>query len=100
MGCRRSWADCCLKEYREAAPKFKLQIQSLELHSHTPDIEELFRAARRERAEGLIIISNPLTAQYAQRIIELANRNRLPTMTEDIRFMNAGGLLSYATDSP
>jgi len=87
------------KDYQEAAQRFKLKIQSLELHSHTPDIEGLFRAARRERAEALIIVSNPLTSQHAHRIIELANRNQLPTMSEDIRFVDAGGLLFYATDA-
>jgi putative tryptophan/tyrosine transport system substrate-binding protein len=47
------------KEYQEAAQRFKLQIQSLELRSPTPDIEGVFRAARRERAEGLIKSPDP-----------------------------------------
>jgi len=88
------------KEYHEAARTFKLHLQSLELHDATSDIEAAFGAAQRERAEALIIIVNPLTLTYRARIIELANRNRLLSMTEDIRFMDAGGLLCYAANIP
>jgi putative ABC transport system substrate-binding protein len=36
--------------------------------------------------------------QHAKQVFELATRNRLPSLTEGTRYVEAGGLISYGTN--
>jgi putative ABC transport system substrate-binding protein len=87
------------KEYEGAAQALKLDLQSLEVRGPKPDLEGLFEAAKRQRRDALVIVINPLIGFHQKRIIELAAKNRLPSMYETSRFVESGGLLSYAANS-
>jgi putative tryptophan/tyrosine transport system substrate-binding protein len=52
-------------------------------------------AAARERAGGLLVLSDALTNAHRGRIVELANKNRLPTMYFSREWVDAGGLMAY-----
>ena len=41
------------------------------------------------------MVANPLMAQHAKEVFDLAAKYRLPSMTEEGRFVRAGGLMSY-----
>jgi putative ABC transport system substrate-binding protein len=49
----------------------------------------------RDRAEGFIVDSDPVTGTNQMRIVEFAAANRLPTMYVWRRYVDAGGLISY-----
>lgn len=83
------------KEYKAAAQAFKLELRSFEVHGPDPDFAGAFHAARSTRVDALIVVGNALIYQHAKQIFELAIKNRLPSMTEEGRFVSAGGLLSY-----
>jgi putative ABC transport system substrate-binding protein len=83
------------KEYEEAAQGFKFDLRSLEVRGPTPDLPGAFQIAKTARLDALIVVANPLTAQYANQVFELATKNRLPSITEERRYVNAGGLVSY-----
>jgi putative ABC transport system substrate-binding protein len=84
------------KEYEEAAGAFKLELRSLEVRGPNPDFTGAFQAARTARAEALIVVGNPLTSQHMKSIFALATKNGLPSMTEERRYVDAGGgLISY-----
>jgi putative ABC transport system substrate-binding protein len=83
------------KEYEGAAHAFKLELRSLEVRGPKPDLEKALHAAKVARADALIVVANPLMAQHAIEVFELAAKYRLPSMTEEGRFVNAGGLISY-----
>jgi putative ABC transport system substrate-binding protein len=83
------------KEYTAAAPAFKLDLQSLEVRGSNPDFEGAFEAARIARAEALIVVGNPLMSQHLKSIFALATKHRLPSLTEEDRYVIAGGLVSY-----
>jgi putative ABC transport system substrate-binding protein len=87
------------KEYEAAARAFKLELRSLEVRGPNLDFEKAFQAAKAARAEALIVVRNPLMTQHAKQVFELATRNRLPSMTEERRYVNAGGLISYGADA-
>jgi putative ABC transport system substrate-binding protein len=87
-----------LKEYGEAARAFKLEFHSLEIRGPNPDLAGAFRAARTARVDALIVVVNPLMRQVAEKVFELAAIYRLPTMTEERRFVDAGGLMSYGSN--
>ncbi len=72
------------KEYEAAAQSFKLAIQSLEIRGPKPNLEDAFKAARSGRADAVIIVSNPLVGAHWQEIIDLANKNNLPSMVENL----------------
>jgi putative ABC transport system substrate-binding protein len=83
------------KEYTIAARAFRLDLQSLEVRGPNPDFAGAFEAARSSRTEALIVVGNPLMSQHLNSIFSLATKNRLPSMTEEDRYVNAGGLMSY-----
>jgi putative ABC transport system substrate-binding protein len=86
------------KEYEAAARAFKLELRSLEVRGPNPDFATAFQAAKTARVEALIVVGNALMYQHANQIFELATKNRLPSMTEEGRFVNAGGLISYGAN--
>src|SRR4030095_3201623 len=85
------------KETQLAAKRLGLLLQSLEARSPV-DFESAFGGAIRERASALLVISDPLTNTHQRRIVELAAKNRLPAIYPLRAFVQAGGLMAYATD--
>jgi putative ABC transport system substrate-binding protein len=86
------------KEYEAAARALKIQLQSLEVRGPNPDFAGLFQAAAKGRASALITISSTVVNLYRRRIVDLAIKNRLPSMWEGSENVEAGGLVSYATN--
>jgi putative ABC transport system substrate-binding protein len=86
------------KEYEAVARALKVQLQSLEVHGPNPDLEGAFQAAAKGRANALITIRGSLFNRYPKRIADLAIKNRLPLMFERNEYVEAGGLMSYATN--
>jgi len=84
-----------LKEYESAAQAFKLEFHSLETRGSNPDLAGAFRGAKKKRVEALIVVANPLIAQHSKQVFALAQSNRLPSMAEERRYVDAGGLISY-----
>ena len=87
-----------VKEYEAAARAFKMDLRSLEVQSPNPDFAGAFQAARTARVEALIVVGNALMSQHAKQVFELATKNRLPSMTEERRYVDAGGLMSYGAN--
>jgi len=54
----------------------------------------------KERAEGLIVLVNPIFFVQRQHIIERAAKLRLATIYEWKPFVQSGGLISYGADVP
>jgi ABC-type uncharacterized transport system substrate-binding protein len=87
-----------LKEYEGAAQAFKLEFHSLEIRGPTPDLPGAFQVAKTVRLDALIVVANPLMGQRAKQVFELAAKYRLPSMTEERRYVDAGGLMSYGAN--
>ena len=75
-----------------------MDLQSVEVRGPTPDFAGAFQAARNARAEALIVVGNPLMSQNMQSIFDVAIKYRLPSMTEEDRYVKAGGLMSYGAN--
>ena len=84
-----------VKEYEAAARAFKLDLQSLEVRGPNPDFAGAFQAAKVARADAFIVVANALMYQHTKQIFELATKYRLPSMVEERRYVDAGGLMSY-----
>lgn len=86
------------KEYTAAARAFKFDLRSIELRGTNPDLLAAFDAARLAHAEALIVVGNPIMSQHMKTICELARKQRLPSMTEENRYVEAGALISYGAN--
>lgn len=87
-----------VKEYEAAARAFKFELRSLKVGGPNPDLAGAFRAAKTPRADALIVVANPLMRQHAEQVFELATKNHLPSITEEGRYVDAGGLISYGAN--
>ena len=86
-----------LKEAQAAAQKLSLQLQPLEMLA-PEDIERAFRSATRDRAGALMTLPGGFIGFYRRRIVDLAAKSGLPTIYSNTRFVDDGGLMSYASD--
>jgi putative tryptophan/tyrosine transport system substrate-binding protein len=85
------------KEYEAAARVLKIGLQSLEVRGPNPDLKGAFEAATKGRASALVIVRTFISLNYSKQIVDLAIKNRLPSMCEGSDYVEAGGLMSYMT---
>jgi ABC-type uncharacterized transport system substrate-binding protein len=83
-----------LKDAEIAAESLKLKIQPLEVQSPN-DLEGVFAAAKKGRAEGMIVVGDPVTFTHRKRVADLALKNRIATMHGQIQFAEAGAMMVY-----
>jgi len=88
-----------LDETHAAARALGVQIQVVEA-SKVDDFDTAFAAMAKERAEGLIVLVNPMFFAQRQHILERAAKLRLATIYEWKPFVQSGGLISYGADVP
>jgi putative tryptophan/tyrosine transport system substrate-binding protein len=88
-----------LKETQGAARSIGVHIQIVEA-AKVEDFDAAFSAMAKERAEGLIVLVNPMFNVQRQHIIERAAKYRLPAIYEWKPFVQSGGLISYGADVP
>jgi putative ABC transport system substrate-binding protein len=86
-----------LKELEEAVPTAGVKLQRVEVRAPA-DFEGAFKAATRQRAGGLLVPGDPLTANRFKMIADLALKYRLATTAENKAFVQDGGLLSLGPD--
>lgn len=85
------------KEYNAAAEAFKLELRSLEVRGPTPDLVGALQTAKTVNADAIIVVGNPVMSQNLKVLFPLINKHRLPSMNEEDRYVEAGGLISYGT---
>jgi putative ABC transport system substrate-binding protein len=87
-----------LKETKAAARELGIQVQSLEVRTRS-DFETAIKTATGGPVTALIILQNALINAHRARLVELATKNRLPTMFGEAAQVELGGLMSYAPNS-
>jgi putative ABC transport system substrate-binding protein len=86
-----------LKEVQTAAQTLGIQLQVV-LSGSANDLDEIFASVTAGRAEALIFSATPVFFAQRRRFMELALKNRLPTITNTREFVEAGGLMSYGAN--
>ena len=84
-----------LKETELAAGALAVQLQYLDVRD-PKDIETLFRAASKGRADSVLVLTSPVINPYRTEIADLAVKNRLPAIYPTREFVEDGGLMSYS----
>jgi ABC-type uncharacterized transport system substrate-binding protein len=82
-----------------AVDKLGLKAQILEV-SEIGEVEGLFRAAREDGAQALLVLPSPIFNAHRRVLIELAARYRLPAVYEFKEYVRDGGLISYGPSIP
>ena len=83
-----------LKNVQAAAPKVGVKIQPVE--ASTPqEIANAFGVMARQNAGALVMPLEAIFVQQRKQIVELAAKQRLPSISGDSEFAKAGGLMSY-----
>jgi ABC-type uncharacterized transport system substrate-binding protein len=88
-----------MKETEVAAQTLGMQLQRLDVRSPN-DLDRAFEVAITARAGALFILDSPLFNNQRTRIVDLAVKNRLPTMYGFIESVDAGGLMAYGVHLP
>ncbi len=83
-------------EIEPTARVLKIQTQRFEL-AKIQDFDGQFQAIMKWRPGGLMIAGGPLMNGHRKRIIEFSAQSKLPAMYQRDEFVEAGGLVSYAT---
>jgi len=87
------------KETQEAARALAMQLQSLEVRG-AEDFSSAFQVATKAQARALTVLSDSLMFSNRRRLLELASKNKLPTMHTQGLWVDAGALMSYGTNFP
>ena len=90
-------ANLPLTEMEAAAKALGLKLLSLPVRS-LDDFEGAFARAKKERAQALITATGALITTQQRQMLDFAAKNRLPAMYYDSEWVEAGGLMSYASN--
>jgi putative ABC transport system substrate-binding protein len=84
---------------RGAAEKLGVMLQPHAV-SDPNQFNGAFATMGAEKAQALIVVVDPLTVRYRSQIVDLAAKNRLPTMYGFREFVDSGGLIAYGVNVP
>jgi putative ABC transport system substrate-binding protein len=84
-----------LKETQDAGRALGVQVQAVVAH-HPDEFANVFQSIKKNRADGLIVVSGGVFNANRPRLIELATKSRRPAMYSEDEYVNAGGLMVYA----
>jgi len=91
------WHPLVVKGLRDDHRLPGVQLQMLEIR-RPGDFDNAFQAMVRERAQGVLVLADPMTFAHRSRLAELAAKHHLPLMGGPRGYTEAGGLMSYWAD--
>jgi len=81
------------------AQRLRVQLESIE--ARTPsELDKAFATIMRARVGGVLVLSDPMFAAEARRLVQFASASGLPAIYGFRNFVDAGGLISYGPDFP
>jgi putative ABC transport system substrate-binding protein len=85
-----------VKELESIAPARGLKVRVIRLHD-AQALDRVFDEAA-QRAQAVLVLSDPIAVNNAGRIALLAAKHRLPAVFTQRNFVEAGGLMAYGFD--
>ena len=83
-----------LREVELAAGAFKVEVRYLDVLD-PKKIETAFGAARKERADAVLVLAGRILISHRTQVVELAVKSRLPAIYPFPVYVEAGCLMSY-----
>ena len=91
--------DLQLKELRPAALALKLKLEEIETQRDAKGLESAFQTAKQKQVGAIMTTTGRQFFAERKRIVELADKYRLPAIYPQKEFVDEGGLMSYGEDS-
>jgi putative ABC transport system substrate-binding protein len=82
------------KQTQDAAKAFSVKLDSVEVHS-ADDIEKAFADLPKSGVDALLVMLSPLVTLHSKHVVELALKQRLPSMYPTRQFAEEGGVMAY-----
>jgi putative tryptophan/tyrosine transport system substrate-binding protein len=85
------------REYGEAlvgAEALGIELQNLGIRA-PEDVDGAYQAALDGHLDGVVVILDSLIVRSRDRLVELSTKSRVPTISGDATFADAGGLMAY-----
>src|SRR5262245_37788231 len=86
-----------LKEADATAQALGVRLQIVEARGPA-DFEKAFADMSKARAGALTVLATAVFGSARQRLVDLAKKNRLPTVFAFKEWVEVGGLMSYGPD--
>ena len=88
-----------MESVKSAGRSLGLPLQIIEVHE-LGDFDAAFAAMGRERAGALLLPGDAMFFVHRAQLADLVRKNRLPSMSTQAQWVEAGGLMSYAPSFP
>jgi putative ABC transport system substrate-binding protein len=76
-----------------------VRVQFVEARGGPADIDRAFSQMTKARAGALTVVSTPMFGSERRRLVDLAAKNRLPTVYSFRGYVDAGGLMAYGPNN-
>jgi len=73
-------------------------LEEIETQLHAQGLESAFQTAKQKQVGAILTTTTPRFFAEKKRIVELADKYRLPAIYPQDEFVEAGGLMSYGAD--
>jgi len=99
LGMRDGWEGSFGQALRDVGSQLGISLISmLPNMGTTSEIERVFATMAQQRPDAVLVSGEGDLYAHRQLIVELAEKNRLPTMCPYRDFIEAGGLMAYTVD--
>jgi putative ABC transport system substrate-binding protein len=99
LGMRDSWLGGQLQALEEASRQLQISLIPVRLEESTAsEYRRAFTEIAKEQSDAIIVHARGELLPYRQLIVELAKKNHLPAIYAWREYVEAGGLVAYATD--
>jgi putative tryptophan/tyrosine transport system substrate-binding protein len=92
-------SDRQLKNLRAAALALKLKLEEIATQVDPKGLESAFQTAKQKQVNAIMTTTSTRFFAERKRIVELADKYRLPAIYFQPEFVDEGGLMSYGADS-
>jgi putative ABC transport system substrate-binding protein len=86
--------------YDKAAKVLKLRTQSFPISDPNVDLRLVFERAQAEKADVMVVVSNPMMSSRRPVIAALAKQHRMPLIGEHDYWADSGALLTFGANVP
>jgi putative ABC transport system substrate-binding protein len=86
------------KKIRPTALHLKLNLEEIETQPNPKGLESAFQTAKQKQVGAIMIPAGRLFFPERKRIVELADKYRLPAIYPQKEYVDEGGLMSYGAD--
>jgi putative ABC transport system substrate-binding protein len=88
-----------LKEAQAAVRRLGMTPLPIDVRGPS-DFDAAFARMRKQGADAVMVVTDPLTLRHRETIVNLAAANRIPAVYEFAEFARAGGLIAYSASVP